>query len=103
MAKSSFETALLEAIDKGLESLGESVKQAIYFHLEKGFNIPKQEIPNNIETFAAAVEKIFGMGANFLETLILQELREKTGLKDKDSCKGKFAEAVTAIKRKLEQ
>ncbi len=104
MFKPSFEKILREAIDEGLASLGESSKQAIYFHLEKGFNIKKQEIPNNIEAFSFAVEKIFGIGANFLETLILKGLYEKTGLKgEEDSFKGlTFAENVVAIKQKVE-
>jgi hypothetical protein len=105
MTKSSFEKILLEAIDEGLEALGASSKQAIYFHLEKGFNIQKQEIPSNVEAFALAVEKLFGIGANFLEALILKGLYEKTGLKGKeDAFKGlTFAETVVAIKQRLER
>ncbi len=57
--------------------MGESPKQAIYFHLEKSFNITKQEIPNNVAAFVDALEKIFGLGANFIETLILTRLNEK--------------------------
>lgn len=60
MSKRDFEKLLLEAVDEGLSSLGEPSKQAIYFHLEKGFNIKKQEIPYKITTFAKAVEKILG-------------------------------------------
>jgi hypothetical protein len=105
MAKVDFEKLLLEAVDEGLASLGESSKQAIYFHLEKGFNVQKQEIPCNIEAFILAVEKIFGIGANFLEALILKGLYEKTGLKGKkDSFKGlTFAETVDAVKQRLER
>ena len=105
MSKPDFEKLLLEAVDEGLASIGESSKQAIYYHLEKGFNIKKQEIPHNIEAFMLAVEKIFGIGANFLETLILKRLYEKTGLKGKeDSFKNlTFAETVVEIKRMMEQ
>ena len=99
-----FEKLLLEAVDEGLASLGESSRQAIYFHLETGFNIKKQEIPQCIEGFVLAVEKLFGIGANFLETLILKALYEKTGLKDnEESFKGlTFAETVAAVKRAME-
>lgn len=79
MQNHNFEKLLLEAVDEGLSSLGESSKQAIYFHLEKGFNIKKQEIPFKIEAFASAIEKIFGLGANFLEILIMKRLYEKLG------------------------
>jgi len=105
MAVSDFERLLLEAVDEGLASIGESPKQAIYFHLEKGFKIKKQEIPQNIEAFIVAVEKIFGIGATFLETLILTALYEKTGLQGKEEAfKGlTFAETVAAVKRIMEQ
>jgi len=77
LSKRNFEKLLLEAVDEGLSSLGEASKQAIYFHLEKRFNIKKKEIPYKIETFVKAIEKIFGLGANFLEILVMKRLHEK--------------------------
>jgi len=79
MPKHDFETLLLEAVDEGLSSLGDSSKQAIYYHLKKSFNVKKREIPYKIEAFASAIEKIFGLGANFLEILIVKRLYEKIG------------------------
>jgi nitrogenase molybdenum-iron protein alpha/beta subunit len=77
LPKRDFESLLLEAVDEGLSSLGESSKQAIYYHLEKSFNIKKQEIPTNVKVFARALGKIFGPGADFIETLIVTRLDEK--------------------------
>jgi len=74
-----FDKLLLEAVDEGLTSLGESSKQAIYFYLEKSFNVKKQEIPYKINDFAYAIEKIFGLGGNFLEILIMRRLYERVG------------------------
>jgi nucleoside-diphosphate-sugar epimerase len=79
LSKRSFEKLLLEAIDEGLSSLGDSAKQAIYFHLEKTFNINKRDIPSKIEEFADAIEKIFGLGAKPIEVLVMQRLYEKVG------------------------
>jgi len=79
LSKRDFEKLLLEAVDEGLSSLGESSKEAIYFHLQKRFNIKKKEIPYKIRIFARAIEKIFGLGANFLELLIMKQLYEKIG------------------------
>jgi len=79
LSKRDFEKILLEAVDEGLYSLGDSAKQAIYFHLEKSFNIKKEEIPLRIGAFAEAIEKILGLGANFLEILIMKRLYEKIG------------------------
>jgi len=75
----SFEKLLLEAVDEGLSSLGDSATHAVYFHLEKTFKISKRDIPYKIEEFADAIEKIFGAGAKFLEVLIMKRLYEKVG------------------------
>lgn len=67
MPRKDFDKLLLEAVDEGLSSLGESPGQAIYFYLKERFNVKKQEIPHKIEAFADGIEKIFGLGANFLK------------------------------------
>lgn len=74
-----FRKLLLEAVDEGLSSLGNSQKQAIYFCLEKTFAVKKKEIPNKVEEFASAIEKIFGNGAKILEIQIMKHLYEKVG------------------------
>jgi len=79
LSRKDFDELLLEAVDEGLSSLEESPKQAIYFYLKERFNIKKQEIPHKIEAFVDGIEKIFGLGANFLENLILKRLQEKVG------------------------
>jgi hypothetical protein len=105
MAKANFDKLLLEAIDDAMASMGESPKQAIYYHLEKVFNVKKQEIPCKIEEFILAIEKLFGMGANFLESLILKGLYEMGGVKGKEeSFKNlTFVEIVAAVKQTMEQ
>jgi hypothetical protein len=105
MSRPDFEKLLLAAVDEALASLGESSKQAIYFHIEKTFNVQKQEIPHNIEAFTCAIEKIFGIGANFLESLILKRLYEKADLNGKEgSFKNlTFAETIVAVKRTMEK
>jgi ribosomal protein L23 len=72
-----FEKLLLEAIDEGLSILGESAKQSIYYHLERSFNIKKEEIPSRITAFTQAIESIFGVGAEFIEILIIKRLYER--------------------------
>jgi hypothetical protein len=101
LPKRDFESYLLEAVDESLSSLGESSRQAIYYHLEKSFSIGKQEIPNNVESFVSALEKIFGLGANFIETLIVTRLNEKVETGPKWHVTGELtlAEYVTSAKR----
>ena len=77
LPEKDFDELLLEAVDEGLSSIGGSAKHAIFFYLETVFHIKRRDIPNRIEAFAAAIEKIFGLGANCLEILIMNHLYEK--------------------------
>ncbi|MEM3566277.1 MAG: hypothetical protein QXK18_05340 [Candidatus Bathyarchaeia archaeon] len=79
MTEKSFEEILLEAVDEALASLGDSAKQSIYYHLEEKFKIPRKEIPKRIGDFAEGLEKIFGIGARFLEILIMRKLYDRIG------------------------
>lgn len=101
MSKRDFDKLLLEAIDEGLSSLGESSKQAVYFHLERKFNIDKQEIPYRVKDFAGAIEKIFGLGGDVIEITIMERLYEKVGrdLKWRGSEDLTFTKYVAALKR----
>jgi hypothetical protein len=74
-----FDKLLLSAIDEALNSLGESVKQSIYFHIEKKFSVARNEIPENLAEFQGGLEKIFGAGAQFIEILIMKNLHSKIG------------------------
>lgn len=105
MARKNFEKLLLEAVDEALASLGDSAKQAVYFHLKNKFKITKNEIPERIEDFAEGLEKIFGVGAQFLEILIMRKLYEKIGkpLKWNQSKELIFAEYVAAARHSFLQ
>jgi len=101
MSEKDFDRFLLEAVDEGLSSMGESSKLSVYFHLEKGFKIKRLEIPHKVEEFACAMEKIFGLGANFLEILIMKSLHEKIkrNVQLKNSKNFTFAAYVAAAKQ----
>jgi len=77
LAKKTFDKLFLEVIDDALASLGESARQAIYFHLETKFSLPRNEIPSRVEDFGSGLEKIFGPGAHFIEILIMKKLHSK--------------------------
>ena len=83
MTRKAFNDLLLDAVDSGLASLGESAKQSIYFHLEKRYGIPRSQIPGRVEEFDRGLEEIFGAGARFLEVLIMKKLYEEMGSKGK--------------------
>src|SRR5208283_5300834 len=75
--KRKFNKLLLEAIDEALSSFGEDSKTAIYYRLEKAFDIRKQEIPSRINDFSIALEKLFGVGARHLEISFMKSLYAK--------------------------
>lgn len=105
LSKNKFERLLLEAVDEGLSSLGEPSKQAIYFHLEKSFNIKKEETSYKTEFFKETIEKIFGLGANFLEILIMKRLYEKIGgaFECNESTDFAFTEYLAVAKRNFQE
>jgi hypothetical protein len=75
--RENFDQLVLEAIDEGLSSLGETGKGAIYFHLEGRFNIKKQEIPYKLNDFMGVLKRIFGYGARHFEVLFIKKLHAK--------------------------
>jgi hypothetical protein len=97
----AFDKLLLEAVDEALSSLGESARQAIYFHLENRFKIAKGDIPYHLKDFADGLEKIFGLGARFIEILIMKNLYGKIGqpLEWNESKELVFVEYVASAKQ----
>ena len=76
---SDFDEILLGSIDEALLSLGEQARQSIYIHIEKNYKVNRQAIPKELESFQTALEKIFGVGARFIEILIMKHLYAKVG------------------------
>ena len=99
--RKAFENLLIESVDGALAALGESAKQAIYFHIENEFKISKNDIPYRLEDFTDGLEKIFGLGAHFIEILIMKSLFEKIGqpLEWNEKKELVFVEYVAAAKQ----
>ena len=97
----AFDELLLISIDEALTSLGESVKQSIYFHMETKFCVPRQDIPENLSQFQEGLEKIFGAGARFIEILIMKNLHAKIGqhVEVEKECSLEFVEYVSTVGR----
>ena len=79
MSKQSSNDLILEVFERGLDSLGESPKKAIWYILKEQFKIDVNENPINVKKMTEALEKIFGLGYTFLETILLQKLVDLTG------------------------
>ena len=98
-----FDKLLTEAIDEGLSSLGETMRQTVYSHLEEEFGVHKTEIPYKVATFAQAVEAVLGVNANDLEATILKRVYEKFGRRYEGSkyVGATFAEQVDLARSQL--
>ena len=81
MRDDNFDELLLEALDEGLSSLGDSAKRVIYVYLEKTYKINRQDIPYKIDSFVDAIENFLGSGAKLLEILVIKHLHKKIGHK----------------------
>jgi hypothetical protein len=93
-----FERLFIEAVDEGLETLGESGKHMIFFHLDKSYSVKRYEIPRKPEAFARGLEKIFGAGASVLERLIVKSLYSKLGLEYEDVESRPFVDSVNHVR-----
>ena len=98
--RSEFGKLLVSAIDEALNSLGESVEQSIYFHMENQFNVARTQIPENLVEFQGGLEKIFGAGSMFIEIQIMKNLHRKIGVPLKmESEQFEFVKYVGVAKR----
>jgi hypothetical protein len=101
LVEPEFDVLLLEATDEALSALGDSIMQTVYFHVERSFHIKKHEIPHRLGAFTEAVENIFGVGANFIEILIMKKLHEKVDahFRWNESARFGLAQYVSEAKR----
>ncbi|MHB2035686.1 MAG: NitrOD5 domain-containing protein [Nitrososphaerales archaeon] len=82
MSQKTPEQKVLECVDRGLGSLGESSKQAVYWHLGVLYNMRRIDIPRNPQKFKKSLESIFGLGASILERVIVTEIRSAFDIPD---------------------
>ena len=78
--QNSFEATVLDAVDNGLAVLGESVRGAVYYHVERSFGIRREEIPKRLEAFHEALGRLLGEGARVVERLVVRNLYGRLGL-----------------------
>jgi hypothetical protein len=94
-----FDKILVNAVDEALNSLGASIKQSTYFHIENTVKVARNDIPENLEEFQGGLEKIFGTGARLIEILIMKNLHSQIGIPLKmESKQLKFIEYIDAAK-----
>jgi len=80
MTRNQFDKLLLEAVDYGLNVLGETVRRTIYESLGNHYELKRSEIPERLEVFHKALERMFGTSSKTVERLIAKNLYERLGL-----------------------
>lgn len=101
MPNTDLRKILLEAVDEGISSLGDSPKQSIFFYLKTSFKMTKEKIPANLTKFTEAIESIFGPGASYLEKLIVRRFYEKLGLEYEEAENWNFIEYIDNAEKHL--
>jgi hypothetical protein len=99
----SFEELFYSAVDKAMLLLGESGRQAAFYHIEKTFGLRKECWHMKPEKFAEAVEAIFGPGAQLLLRAIVRELYSSIGLKYNEQKDFRFVQLLRKAKRHTSQ
>jgi hypothetical protein len=77
-----FDLLLLRSIDDAFETLGTDSKVVIYHYLESQ-GIIKKDIPRQIDVFSDALFSLFGIGAKFLEILIMKNIQTQVNSLEK--------------------
>ena len=85
---------LLESVDEGLLTLGESGMKAMYFHIQSVTSVKREDIPDNLEALQTGLEKIFGEGAKMIETAIVKSLCRKLGAQPQEGKERGFVEKI---------
>ncbi|MEM2272592.1 MAG: hypothetical protein QXX56_00040 [Candidatus Bathyarchaeia archaeon] len=76
-----FERILINAVDDGLNLLGETVKAVLLLLIKERYKIEKHEIPKKPGEFSSALRSILGNeGGRFIEKVIVKCLYSRLGL-----------------------
>jgi hypothetical protein len=70
---------MIRIIDKGINTLGENSARLLWSLLENDYGLSKNEIVKNLPAFLEALQKTFGLGYSFLDSILLTLLKQSTG------------------------
>jgi len=94
MKRLNFDKTLLEAVDHALLAFGESPREAIYYHLNKTFQLQREDIPDETDKLSYALNTIFGPGAQVIEKLIIKNLYSKLHLNFEEETRFEIANYI---------
>ena len=74
--RETFENKVLDCVDSGLGSLGQTAGKTMYWYMEYTFGLRREEIPRRPEAFVRSMRQMLGSGAEVLERSIIKELEQ---------------------------
>ena len=75
-----FTQKIADAVIKGLSPLGDSGRKASLYLLEKQYNVRVTDALTNPRSFLSGLTKMFGLGAQYLESSIIDEITKTFSL-----------------------
>lgn len=99
----SFEELFREAVDEGLQALGESVKQVTYYYLEHDHGLDQRRIPDDPEGFQQALQGLYSTGSKVIEDLIVKKLFGKVGADAEQEKEKTFVEKIEVARSILKR
>jgi len=80
--EASFQEVFMSALDRAMLLLGDSGREATYYHIEKVLKLKRSMWHRNPEAFTEALKQIFGpQGSRLLLNAIAKELMAQLNLK----------------------
>ncbi len=73
-SQTTFSETFLEAVDKAFIMFGDKASQAIYGYLKDVHGVNRADLPNKVDTFALALENLFGKASVLVELKIMETL-----------------------------
>jgi hypothetical protein len=92
--------ALIQAIEEGLSTFGESVPEIVFHNLDKKFSLDKDKIIDQPDSFTKALYTMFGSGAATVEKVIVKSVCEI--LRIKSLSPATFCDCIDIVKSRDE-
>lgn len=92
--------ALLEAVDYGFLIPGEIARSVMYHHIERWYQVKREEIPEKLPTFHKALQEVLGSTvAKALEKVIAKNLYSRLELDFTEHANWTLVDYVNHAKR----
>lgn len=98
-----FDGVFLEVVEDSLRQvLGERAVKLILLHLERENGLKREEIPSNIDAFSSGLAELIGVGAPFLERLVIKLLCSRLKLVYEAKSELRFTDRVERLRKRYE-